>query len=115
MTFNISSRALILLGSFQRYKIVMFYSIGRILCSALRMCSEKVSFPVDVAKSFLGSLNLMLRLFFYSICKIYYSCCTLTYILLFFRIYCSLLLTSDPPGFARVVEHIIGTNMFCLS
>ena len=53
-----SSRALILLGSFLKCRIVIVSSIGRISCPMFNMCSENVDFPVDVAKYLLCSLNL---------------------------------------------------------
>ena len=56
-----SSRAFILLGIFSKSKIVMVSSIGRISCLEFRMYSEKVDFLVEVAKSFLCSLNVVLK------------------------------------------------------
>ena len=63
-TISISSRVLILLGSLSKCKIVMVSFIGRISCPAFRMCSEKVDLPVDVANSFLCSLNMILKFLF---------------------------------------------------
>ena len=59
------SRALILLGPFSKCKIAMVSSIGRISCPAFRMCSEKVDFPVEMAKSFVCSSNLVLKFLFF--------------------------------------------------
>ena len=49
------------LGVIFKCKIVMIPSIGPISCPAFRMSSEKVDFPVEVAKSFLCALNLILK------------------------------------------------------
>ena len=66
VTFIISnsSRALILLGSFSKCRIVIVSFIGRITCPAFSICSENVDFPVDVVQSLLCSLNLVLKFLF---------------------------------------------------
>ena len=56
-----SSRAFVLLGSFSKFKNVIASSIGHISRLAFTMSSEKVDSPVDVAKSFLCFLNLILK------------------------------------------------------
>ena len=58
------SRALIFLRSFLKFKIVMVSSISLISCPAFRICLEKVDFPVEVAKFFQCSLNLVLKFLF---------------------------------------------------
>ena len=50
------------MGLFSKCNLIMISFIGRISCRAFRTCSEKVDFPVQVAKSFLCSLNLALKL-----------------------------------------------------
>ena len=56
-----SLKALILLGLFSKCRIVIVSYIGHISCSAFSTCSENVDFPIDVAKSLLCSLNLVLK------------------------------------------------------
>jgi hypothetical protein len=49
---SICSRALILLGSFSKCKIVVVSSINYISCHLFKMCSENIDLLVEVAKSF---------------------------------------------------------------
>jgi hypothetical protein len=78
-----SSRALILLGSFSKCRIVTVSSIGRISCPAFSICSENVDFPVDVVKSLLCSLNLVLKFLFVLVELVAVIACQFVYSSLF--------------------------------